>query len=74
MSERLVYFINEAETTEDGQYIPCIAVEGETGCHRTDWDWGKDLEKARAWANQRNKRMGISLHEATKIQLATRCL
>lgn len=72
MSEpRMVYFISEIERTEDGQFIPCIAVEGEKGFHRTDWAWGTDKEQAQAWADERNEKMGISRMEAAKIQFKT---
>lgn len=68
---RSVYFINELKKAPDGGYIPCIAVEGETGFYATDWNWGDDLEKARKWADERNEIMGISQREAAQIVLGT---
>lgn len=72
MSEqKVVYFIMETERTGDGQYIPCIAVEGEKGYHRTDWAWGTDKGEAQRLADERNQKMGIDRREAARIQLGT---
>lgn len=68
---RVVYFIMETERDENGEYIPCIAVEGETGFHRTDWHWGTDLELARECADDKNTALGIDKKTAMQIQLGT---
>ncbi len=70
MSE-CVYFINELERTEDGGYIPCIAVKGETGYHKTDWNWGTDLKIAEQIADKKNELMGYTPKEAFLIVLGT---
>lgn len=69
--QRMVYFIMETERTQDGQFIPCIAKEGEKGFYRTDWAWGKDKEQAQKFADERNQEMGIDRREAAKIQFKT---
>ena len=66
---RTCYFIMETVTDKNGNYIPCIAVEGEQGYQRTDWQWGKDLKLARECADDMNKKMGLSKQEAMIIQL-----
>lgn len=71
MEPKKVYFIMETERTSDGQFIPCIAVEGEKGYYKTDWAWGTDKNQAQAWADERNQKMGIDRREAAKIQLRT---
>lgn len=71
MEQRLVYFIMETVRSEDGQFIPCIAVEGEKGYNRTDWKWGTDKEQAQKFCDERNEKMGIDRKEAMKIQLRT---
>ena len=58
---RRVYFVMETVTDKDGNYIPCIAVEGETGYYKTDWTWGKDYKLARECADDMNERLGICL-------------
>jgi hypothetical protein len=69
MSEkRMVYFIMETERAPDGQYIPCIAIEGEKGFYRTDWTWGTNKEQAQKFADECNQEMGIDRREAAKIQ------
>lgn len=68
---RRVMFVNEAITTEDGEFIPCIAVEGERGYNKTDWAWGKDYEQAEKWCEERNTEQGIGKIEATRIVLGT---
>ncbi len=71
MERRAVYFIMETEVAEDGGYIPCIAVEGETGFYHTDWNWGPDLELARKFADEKNAQLGFTPKEAMLIQLGT---
>lgn len=73
MDKRMCYFVMETVTDENGNYIPCIAVEGERGYHKTDWQWGKDLELASACADDMNEKMGISKRDAMMIQLSTMC-
>jgi len=67
--DQTCYFIMETETDEQGNYIPCIAKEGETGFYRTDWQWGKDLELARECADDMNEKMGVTKTQAMIIQL-----
>ena len=68
---RMVYFIMETVVDENGNYIPCIAVEGERGYHKTNWQWGTDLETAEGCADELNKRMGYSKKESLLIQLGS---
>ena len=68
---RIVYFVQDTVTTDDGQYIPCIAVEGESGYHKTNWAWGSDYDIASKLCNARNGRQGISPKEANKIIIGT---
>lgn len=68
---RTVYFIMETERDENGNLIPCIAVEGETGFYRTDWQWGKDKALAEECADDMNAKLGIDKKEAMLIQLRT---
>jgi len=69
---RLVFFIMETETTDDGQYIPCIATEGEKGYARTNWAWGTDKEQAQELCDERNmETYGLTPQDAVRIQLAT---
>lgn len=68
---RLAIFIQETVKSTDGQYIPCIAVEGEKGFYKTDWKWGWDKVKAEEWANERNARVGLSPEDVLKIVLGT---
>ena len=71
VEKRMVFFINELERAEDGGYIPCIAVEGETGYHKTDWNWGDDLALAEQLADERNAVLGYTPKEAALIQIGT---
>ena len=72
MSEpRRVYFIQETVKTEAGEYIPCIAVEGEKGFYRTDWAWGKDRKIADQFAMQKNELMGYDPKVALTVVLGT---
>lgn len=70
-SQRMVYFIQPTLVTEDGQYIPCIAKENESGYYKTDWAWGSNLEEAEKLAAQKNASLGISEKEAMKIVLSS---
>lgn len=66
-----VYFINELKRDWDGGYIPCIAVEGETGFYPTDWNWGTDLKLAEKFADEKNAAMGFTPKQAYLIVLGT---
>lgn len=68
---RRVYFINELVRDKDNGYIPCIAVEGESGYYKTDWNWGSDLKVANEIADEKNRAMGIEPREAMLIVLGT---
>jgi len=70
-NKRMVYFIQETVRTPDGGFIPCIAIEGESGYYPTDWDWGMDLSVAERCAKEKNERMDINDEEAQKIILGT---
>jgi hypothetical protein len=64
--KRAAYFISQLERDGIG-WIPCLAVEGETGYHRTSWRWSCDLETAEKLAAEKNEALGLSLEAATKI-------
>lgn len=68
---RAAYFIMETVKNEDGEYVPCIAVEGETGYHRTDWAWGTDIDVARQLADKKNADLGLTVREAYEIVFDT---
>jgi hypothetical protein len=70
-NKKCVYFINELERDKDGGYIPCIAVEGETGYYRTDWNWGSDIELAQEIADTKNDALGFTPLEALRIVLSS---
>lgn len=69
--KRFVYFIQQTVKNHEGNFIPCIATEGESGYHKTDYHWGKDLKLAEECAERKNKSMGIDKTEAIKIVLGT---
>lgn len=65
------YFVNQAITNDKGEFIPCIAVEGDTGYYKTDWTWGTNFKHASEVAVRMNAKMGIDEREAAKIVCAT---
>lgn len=66
---KCVYFIQETATDKNGEYIPCIARQGETGYYLTDWHWGKDRAAAEWCCDEKNAALGISKREAIIIVL-----
>jgi len=66
---KTAYFINQTVVNEKGEYIPCIAKEGETGYYKTDWAWGRDLKVAEQIADEKNEGMGLTKKEAMTIVL-----
>ena len=70
-SKRLCYFVLESITNDKGDFVPCIAVEGEKGYNLTDWAWGNDYGVADRLAIGRNEKMGIDKTEAMKIIAST---
>lgn len=67
---RQVYFIQET-VKRDGEYICCVANEGETGYHKTDRALGSDKIKAEAFCSNLNQQVGIDQPTAYKIVLGT---
>lgn len=68
-NKKVCYFIQETVKSQDGQFIPCIAVEGESGYFPTDWLWGKDIKIAEQCADEKNAALGISKKEAIILVL-----
>lgn len=66
-----VYVILETVKAEDGGYIPCVAVEGEKGYYRTDWNWGTDLALAQKICDQKNAALGFTPEQALLTVLST---
>lgn len=69
--KRAVYFIQPTCKSFDGEFIPCIAVEGESGYHKTDWTWGKDIKIAEQCAKEKNESLGFTEKDAMRIVLGT---
>ncbi len=69
--KRLAYFVSQLEKDSEGQYIPCIAVEGLKGFHRTDWRWECKFEQAQKLINEMNEGLGLTELEAFRIQAMT---
>jgi len=63
------YFIQETVRDENGEYIPCIAVDGESGYYLTDWHWSTDRALAEQCCDEKNEAMGITTHDAMLIVL-----
>ncbi len=63
----LCYFVQQTVTDKEGNYIACIAVEGERGYHLTDWTWSKNYKLAETCAEKKNEAMGIDKITAFKI-------
>ncbi len=69
--KRRCYFIQHTVKDEKGNYIPCIAIEGESGFYKTDWQWGNDYELANDTAKLMNSKLGISEQDALEIVLSS---
>ncbi len=71
---RLAFFILPSERYNSGEDIfPCIAKEGESGYHRTDWNWGKDVDAAQKLCDKRNERAGLAPADVEAIIDSTMC-
>jgi hypothetical protein len=68
---RRCYFIQETVKDEEGEYIPCVAVEGEKGYYKTDWHWGKDRELAEHCCEVKNAGLGVKKMDAYQIVMST---
>ncbi len=71
LHRRKAYFINPAVTTVNGAFIPCYAVEDESGYYETKWAWDMTLKKAQELAQRINDRLGISVEDAERIVLSS---
>lgn len=68
---RMAVFVLPAIRAEDGQFIPCIAKEGEPGYYPTKWRWGRDEVVAMRAADNLNMELGLSPREAIEIVAST---
>jgi len=75
VKERMAIVIVESSKADDGQYIPCVATEGQSGYRplsgkgpfAAPWKWGRDRKIAQQLADERNKSMGLSKEESVRI-------
>lgn len=67
---RMAYFVLESERDDRG-FIPCIAVEGERGYHKTDWHWNCSIDDAEKLCDEKNKNLGFTPREAMMIVFST---
>lgn len=65
----MVMTIVEGMNDENGEYIPCVVVKGQSGYYPTELRWGKDREGARKQAIEYNKKMGFNKREASDMVL-----
>jgi hypothetical protein len=70
-NRRCAYFVQRTVTNENGEFIPCLAVEGKKGYKETNWTWGKDFKLAEECAQHKNEMMGLSKKEALLIVCST---
>ena len=70
MEKRMAYFVSRVERDERG-WIPCIAVEGEPGFHKTDWRWDCDFETAQKIADERNLKLGLGSRRDADVIVAS---
>lgn len=63
---RRVIYVDETMQTPQG-IVPHIVVEGEAGMYATTWQWGDDMAKAKAWADDANTRLGYSRDEVLDV-------
>jgi hypothetical protein len=68
---RRCYFIQHTVKDSEGNFIPCIAIEGEKGFYKTDWEWGNDYQLAQDIADEMNEKMGINKHDSSLIVLSS---
>ena len=79
--KRFALTIVVEEVDENGEFIPCVAVEGAPGYRalrgnpaefQTPWHWGKDYNKAVALCEKYNEEhLGLNKIEAWKIVAST---
>lgn len=66
-----VYFISDFTKTPEGEFIPCIAVYGETGFYKTDWAWGNDKKIAQEICDEMNEKIGVHPDMARAVVLTS---
>ena len=71
MNDRLAYIILDTQKTEDGEFIPCVVKENESGYFVTDYHWGTDIKVAQRCARELNEKMGLTENDVIQILLST---
>jgi hypothetical protein len=69
--QRLAYFVLEGLVDRLGNYIPCIAKEGERGYYLTDWNYGNSFDRAVTDIDKLNKRLGLLQEDVDTIIAST---
>jgi hypothetical protein len=68
---RRIAFIILPNIKKNGEFIPCMVREGESGYYKTDWTWGKDLALAERLARERNERAGLTQIDVDEVVLSS---
>ena len=66
-----VYFVQHTVRNSQGHFIPCIAVQGQTGYYKTDWSWDCDFETAQFLCAEKNAQIDITPKDAAHIVLSS---
>ena len=74
-TKKICVIIVAESRADDGQFIPVVVTEGETGYTplsgkgegSAPWTWGTDVERAMEMADDYTKKLGRSLEEADEI-------
>lgn len=73
MQKKCVIIVADSQD-EDGEYIPVMVIEGESGYRPLDggkdgapWKWGKDKDEAMDRADEYTIKLGTTLSEADEI-------
>ena len=71
MIQRLAYIIVDTQKDENGEFIPCIIKEDETGYYPTDYHWGTDKKVAQKCADDLNRNMGLTKEDVIDLLLGS---
>lgn len=67
MDNRICYFIDETMCNDEGEWIPAVVEEYQSGYSQTNWTWKCTFEKAKEYIKDMNSKLGLTELDAWKI-------
>ena len=69
-TQKRVYLVMETERDDNG-WIPCFAIDNESGYYRTNWRWDCTFEEAEQICKEKNEKLGYSEKDSIMVVVSS---